>query len=182
MVVKSHTGMPRHYSRRMGRRRGNIPRSTVRSVKYIVNQAGASSGAGLEAVTMIQGVDNATLGQTGATDVAVPTGAKISKIEIFMPKVNLGENTANFVTWSIQHTRTGQAVVSPILQGGNPLRSNVMLTGVIGLGQGQNSGLHIKYDIPASLQRVRDGDLWVIVNNNGLAVSTQYMFIYKVFM
>ncbi len=173
----------RHFrSFRGSRRRSGIPRSTTRSVKYVVNQAGASEGAGLSAVTIIKGVDNATLGQSGVTDIDVPTGAKIAKIELWMPKVNLGAGTANFITWSIQRTNTGQAVVSPIVQGGNPLRTNVMLTGVLGLGAGQNNNLHVIYKIPPKFQRITDSQVWSVVNDNGLAVSAQYMFMYKVFM
>ncbi len=172
--------MPRFRSYRGSRRRG-LPRSTVRSVKYIVDQAGSSEAAGLTAVTICKGVDNATLGQTGPTDIDVPTGAKIAKIELWMPKVNLGAGTANFITWTIQRTNTGQAVVSPNVMGGNPLRQNVMLTGVIGLGAGQNNQLHVTYKVPPKFQRITDSQVWSVVNDNGLAVSTIYKFMYKVF-
>ncbi len=172
----------RHFRGYRGGRRKSLPRSTVRSVKYQVFQAGASAGAGIEAVSICKGVDNATLGQSGVTDIDVPTGAKIAKFELFMPKVNLGAGTANFITWSIQRTNTGQAVVNPTTQGGNPLRSNVMLTGVLGLGAGQNNNLHVIYKIPPKYQRITDSQVWSVVNNNGLAVSTEYNFLYKVFM
>ncbi len=157
------------------------PRGARRSVKYQVTQAGASEAAGIQAVTMFKGKDEETLGQTGPADSDVPTGSIVPQVEIFMPKVNLGSGTANFITWSIQRTRTGQAVVDPIIQAGNPLRNNVMLTGKLGLGAGQNNQLHVKYRLPKKMQRIADGDVWNIVNNNGLAVSTEYMFIFKVF-
>ncbi len=151
-----------------------------RSVKYQVTQAAASESAGLTAITIASGKDDETLGQTSVTDISVPTGSKIAQIEIWMPKVNLGAGTANFITWSIQRTQSGQSVVDPIIQAGNPLRRNVMLTGKLGLGAGQNNNLHIKYKLPKKYQRIGEGDVWNIVNNNGLAVSTEYMFIYKV--
>ncbi len=172
----------RHFRSYRGSRRKSMPRSTIRSVKYIVSQSGASEAAGLTAVTILKGVDNTTLGQTGQTDVDVPTGAKVAQIEIFMPKVNLGSATANFITWTLQHTKTGQAVKNPDSLAGNALRTNVMLTGVLGLGAGQNNNLHIKYKIPPKFQRIADGDIWNLVNDNGLAVSTFYYFIYKVYM
>ncbi len=173
----------RHRSRGYrGLRRGSIPRSTIRSAKYIVQVAGASEGAGLSAATIMTGTDNASLGQTSSIDVAIPVGAKVAKIEMFMPKVNLGSGTANFIHWTIQRVLTGQAVINPIVAGGNPLRKNILLSGVLGLGAGQNNGLHIKFTIPPKFQRIGDGDSWIIVNNNGLAVSTLYQFIYKVFM
>ncbi len=157
-----------------------MPRGSTRSAKYIVNIADASEAAGTTATTIINGADNVTLGQASVTDVGVPVGSKIARIEIFMPKVNLAA-TANFVTWSIQRTVSGQSIISPILSGGNPLRKNILLTGMIGLGEGQNNSLHVKYNVPKSFQRIGDGDVWSIVNDNGGAVSTQYQFIYKVF-
>ena len=114
-----------------GGRRSSIPRSTIRSAKYIVTVAAATEGAGLAAHTMALGTDNATLGQSGVTDNTVPVGAKITGFEIFMPKVNLGAATANFIHWTIQHTLTGQSVVNPLTPSGNPLRKNIMLTGVV---------------------------------------------------
>ncbi len=171
--------MPRFRSFR-GSRRGSIPRGMTRSVKYQVTQAGSTESAGLNAITFASGKDEETLGQTGVNDKDVPTGSRIVQVEIWMPKVNLGAATANFVTWSIQRTQTGQSVVDPILQAGNALRRNVMLTGKLGLGAGQNNNLHVKYKIPKKYQRIGDGDVWNIVNNNTLEVSTEYMFIYKV--
>ncbi len=142
----------------------------------------SSEAAGLIARTISIGTDNAVLGQTGPTDTAVPVGAKIATIEMFMPKVNLGAATANFVHWTLQRTRTGQSVINPISAGGNALRNNILLSGVLGLGAGQNNNLHIKYKVPPKFQRVADGDVWNVVMNNGLAVSTVYYFIFKVFM
>ncbi len=153
----------------------------IRTAKYIVVSGPATEGAGLQVIGLTIGTDNATLGQTSVTDIAIPTGAKIESMEIFMPKVTLG-GTANFITWSIQRILSGQAVVNPITAGGNPLRKNILLTGVLGLGTTQNDKLHIKFRIPKKFQRVGDGDAWQIVTNNFLAVSTNYYIIYKVIM
>ncbi len=170
----------RHFrGSRGGRRRSIVPRGSTRSVKYIVNIAAASEPAGTNAHTIINTADNVTLGQVSTTDVGVPVGSRVTKIEIFMPKVNLGAATANFITWTLQRTNTGQSIVSPITSGGNPLRKNIMLTGMIGLGAGQNNSLHVSYKVPFKFQRCADGDVWSIVNDNGLVVSAQYQFIYK---
>ncbi len=158
------------------------PRGSTRSAKYIVQVAAASEGAGLAAHTMCLGADNETLGQTSGLNAAVPVGCKIMLFDIRMPKVNLGAATANFIHWSIQLTRSGQAVVNPLSAAGNPLRKNIMLSGVLGLGAGQNNSLHIRYKVPKKFQRIADGDVWNIVNNNGLVVSAVYEFVYKVFM
>lgn len=172
--------MPRFRSYR-GSRRRSMPRSTTRSVKYIVVAGPNTEGAGLAGVAVMAiGTDNATAGQTGVTDTAVPVGAKIASFEIFMPKVNLEAATANFITWSIQRTQTGQAVVNPRTAAGNPLRRNILLTGMLGLGAGQNNNLHVKFKVPPKYQRIGDGDVWNIVTENFLAVSTDYYIIYKV--
>ncbi len=172
----------RHFRGFRGGRRRSMPRNTIRSAKYIVVSGPFTEAAGLIARTIAIGVDNATLGQTSVTDKDVPVGAKIAQFEIFMPKVNLGAATANFIHWTMQRTITGQAVVNPITAGGNPLRKNILLTGVLGLGAGQNNQLHIKFKVPPKYQRIADGDVWNLVMDNGLAVSATYYFIYKIFM
>lgn len=171
----------RHFRGSRGGRSRNIPRSTVRSIKYIFNQAAASEGAGIIAVPFARGVDNATMGQTSTTDIDVPTGSKIAAFDIFMPKVNLGVASANFIHWTIQRTASGQVVINPITAGGNAVRKNILLSGVMGLGAGQNNSLHIKLRVPKKFQRIADGDTWQIVHNNGLTVSAVYMVIYKIF-
>ncbi len=158
------------------------PRGSTRSAKYIVNRAGATEAAGIIVSAIVQGTDNTTLGQSSSTDTNVPVGCKVKVFDIFMPKVNLGAATANFIIWSIQRLESGQAVTNPSSAGGNPLRKNIMMMGMLGLGAGQNNSLHIRYKVPKRLQRMGDGVNWQIVNDNGLAVSTKYMVIYKVFM
>ncbi len=172
----------RHFRGSRGTRRGSLPRSTLRSAKYIVVSGPSSEAAGIQAVVVAKGVDNAALGQTGPTDTSIPVGAKISKIEIFMPKVNLGAATANFITWTLQRTLTGQSVINPISAAGDAKRTNIMLTGVLGLGAGQNNQLHITYKVPPKFQRMQDDMFWNLVMDNGLAVSTFYYIIYKIFM
>ncbi len=131
---------------------------------------------------MANGQDGTTLGQSGPTDINVPVGAKITSFEIFMPKVNLGAATANFITWTIQRLETGQSVIDPLVASGSPFRKNIMLSGVLGLGAGQNNNLHIKFRVPPKYQRMGDNVNWQIVSNNTLAVSAFYYIIYKVHM
>ncbi len=160
-----------------GSRRKRLPGTN--SIKYIVNIAGASEPAGLSAVTMALGTDLITGGQSAPTVAAVKTGSKIALFDIRMPKVSLSA-TANFIHWSIQRVLSGQSVINPIIMGGDPLRKNVMLSGVLGLGEGQNNQLHIRYKVPPKFQRIGDGDAWILVNNNTGAVSTIYQIMYKV--
>ncbi len=170
----------RHFRGYRGtRRRNGLPRSTIRTVKRIVVGAASSEAAGLIAVTVVQGNDTGLQGQTGVTDTTVPVGSKIAAFEIFMPKVNLAA-TANFITWSLQRTQAGQSVLNPVSAGGANTRNNIMLTGVVGLGEGQNNNLHVKYRIPPKFQRIQDGNVWSLVMNNTSAVSTFYYMIYKI--
>ncbi len=171
----------RHFRSFRGSRRRSMPRSTVRTSKYIVVQASASEPAGIFSVSMAVGTDNATLGQTTVLDTAIPTGAKIASFEIFMPKINLAA-TANFLTWTVQRTLSGQALVTPNTAGGNPRRKNILLTGVIGLGDRQNNNAHVKFRVPPKFQRIGDGDVWSITTDNLTAVSTFYYIIYTVVM
>jgi len=158
------------------------PRGSTRSSKYIVQQAASSEAAGTQVVSMCLGADDAVLSQSGSADITVPVGAKVKELDIRMPKVNLGAATANFIHWTIQRIQPSQAVLSPILTAGSTLRRNVMLSGVIGLGAGQNNSLHVKYKIPKTFWRMGDGQSWQLVMDNGLACSTVYQIIYKVFM
>ncbi len=171
----------RHFRGSRGSRRRSF-RPTVRTSKYIVVSGPSSEVAGIQAVSMALGTDNATLGQTGVTDIAVPTGAKITHFEIFMPKGSTVADETNFHTWTIQKLSTGQAIINPITAGGDPLRKNIMLTGMIALGITQNNGLHISYNVPLKKQRMADGDSWQIVMNNQRVTKAQYYIIYKVQM
>ncbi len=161
--------------------RRSRPRSVIRTAKYIVVSGPTAEAGGTQVISMVLGADNAVLGQTGVTDVTVPVGARIEKIEIFMPKINLGA-VSNFCTWSVQRTVSGQSVISPILAGGSPLRKNIILTGCVGMGENQNNSLHIKFRIPKRFQRVGDADAWQIVNNNSSVMTSFYYIIYTVIM
>ncbi len=174
--------MRRFHSFRGSRRRSGLPRSTIRSAKYIVVSGPSSETSGIQAVTMATGTDNATLGQTFVTDATVPVGAKIASFEIFMPKVTLPAGSASFTVWTIQRTQSGQNIINPLVAGGSPLRKNILRTGVIGLGGSQNSQLHINYKVPQKYQRIGDGDAWQLVMDNSGTVQVKYYIIYKIFM
>ncbi len=73
-------------------------------------------------------------------------------------------------------------MINPVTAGGSPLRKNIMLTGVVGMGAGQNNQLHVKYKVPEKFQRIGDNDSWDIITNNGLTTSVFYYIIFKVFM
>ncbi len=156
------------------------PRGSTRSTKYIVLKAEASEATGIQSFLMTEGKDNTTLGQTSGVDNDVPVGSKIALLDLRAVFGNLVAIN-DFIFWSIQLRHTGQANLDPLLQGGSPLRSTVMLSGLFSIGKEQNKTLHIRYKIPKSMQRVKDGDIWVFVTNNGAITTTAFQVVYKVF-
>lgn len=156
------------------------PRGSTRSRKYTVDQAEASEIAGIQAFILATGTDNDTLGQTAATDNAVPTGSKIMLLDLRAVFGNLVAIN-DFVYWSIQLRRSGQANLNPLSPGGSPLLKNIMLSGLFSIGKEQNKTLHIRYKIPKALQRVADGNIWAFVTNNGAVTTTAMQCVYKVF-
>jgi len=155
-------------------------RGSTRSVKYVIDQAQTTSGVAKADFELTNGVDNATLGQTGVTDKAVPTGAKIKQLSIMSCWGSI-TGVSTFLHWSIQLVKTGQASVDPTAVGGNPLRTNVMMQGMVCIGDRQNSTVDVKYKIPQKFWRVADGTKWMFVTKSSTNVDTVKQCIYKVF-
>lgn len=156
------------------------PRGASRSIKYIVDEPEASETAGLQSFTMVVGTDNATLGQTGATDTAIPVG---SKIKLFDIRAVFGNLTSinDFIYWSIERKASGQGTVNPKSPGGNPLRKNILLSGLFMVGKDQNRVLHVRYKVPKKYQRIADGDTWRLNYDLGVVTTTAKQVVYKVF-
>ncbi len=157
------------------------PRGSTRNSKNIVDEIQATSGTTKKTWSVVLGTDDATLGQTNGQDIAVPTGAKIKQISFLTCWGNITGVSA-FCHWSIQKFHSGQASVNPQFQAGDPLRKNILMSGIICIGQFQNASLDIKYKIPKAFQRVADGDTWALVTNSSVNVDTVKQAIYKVFM
>lgn len=156
------------------------PKGSTRSSKYIVDQAEASEAVGQHSFTLALGTDNDSLGQSSATDSAVPTG---SKIRLFDLRAVFGNLVAinDFVYWCIQRRTSGQSVLNPVSPGGNPLRKNILLSGLFSVGKEQNKTLHIRYKVPKRYQRIADGDSWTFTYNLGQITTTAMQVVYKVF-
>ncbi len=169
----SLTGMPRHFSRRMGSR-GSRPILTT--YKHIIQLAPASVSAGLRVNTLVTGVD-AFSGQTSVTDSATETGRIIEKLDIQLTIANL-VNIALNVWVSVQHLRSGQSTIDPRATGGSPQRNQVHLQLLRMVGQSQNQTFHIKFRIPKKFQRVREGDLWVLGVNADQTATHALQCIY----
>ncbi len=156
------------------------PRGSTRSVKYVVDEAQGTSGVAKAVFILAVGVDNATLGQTGATDVSVPTGGKIKQINIMSCWGSI-TGVSTFLHWSIQRILSGQSSLDPTTVGGNPFRRNVMMQGMQCIGDKQNATVDIKYKIPKKFWRLADGDQWAFVTKSSTNVDTVKQAIYKIF-
>jgi len=173
MVGRKVIGMPRHFSRRMGRR---SIRPIVTTYKHIIQIAPASVSSGLNVNTLVTGID-AFSGQTSVTDSGVETGRIIEKLDIQFTITNLVNVALN--CWvSIQHLRSGQSTIDPRATGGSPQRNQVHLQLLRNIGQSQNQTFHIKFRIPGKFQRVREGDLWVFGVNADQTATHALQCIY----
>lgn len=161
-----------------GSRRGSM-RPVIQSFKYVVEEAPASVAAGAtNTLKMIEGEDSAAAGQTGVTDVKIPTGSIVKAINIDFSAANL-VNIAGFVWVSIQKVRSGQSTISPRIVGGNPQRNQVFYQRMFGVGLNQNSNFHKLFKIPPKFQRMSDGDKWNLVTNSDIIRTECAEFIYK---
>lgn len=161
--------------RRSARRTGPI----VQSFKKVLNHAPSSIAAGTNtSYAMVAGVDSVAAGQTTAIDDFVPTGAIVKYIEFQYSGANL-VNVANFLHFTVQHLRSGQAFIASDAVGGNPIRNQVHLQVLRTAGQLQNTNVVIRFKVPKKYQRVREGDSWVVVVKNSAIITAAAQVIYK---
>lgn len=165
------------YNYRRSRRRslGTV----VQSFKKVINHAGASRAAATNIILACStGVDSVAAGQSGPTDVQVPTGSLIKYIEFQMSFYN-GTNAAVFVHLTIQRIHEGQTPISPLLVGGDPQRNQVFHQDLFNIGQLQNVNRKYRFKVPKKYQRVREGDKWQLVYQGDVVHSSVGQFIYK---
>ncbi len=171
--------MPRHYR---NRRRSSRPMSVTRSFKKVLNFAPSSHAAGLQVDNiLVQGVDSATLGQTGATDGTVPTGSIVSEFVIQYAAVNLAA-ISNFHHFIIQYTIGSQSLFVPCnAAGGNNQRNQIMLQGMRSMNESQNYNITMRYKIPRKYQRVREGMFWTfsVLGTSATTDSLQVIYVVK---
>ncbi len=170
--------MPFHFSRG-SRRRSSMPRPVIQTFKKVINHAPAS-----RTVTTVHnflastGVDSIAAGQTGVTDVNVPTGSRIDFIEFQFNFSNLVSQAAYF--WvSIQRAHTGQPFISSRVVGGNPQRNQVHRQMQYIVGQDQNSNHVWKFKVPKKFGRVREGDSWGLTIESDIVHNSACQIIYK---
>ncbi len=166
----------RHF-RRMGRRSGSRP--LRKTYKKVLNFAEASFAAGLRGEVFVSGADSVAIGQTSGTDATVPTGARVTFLEVQFPVTNAVDQTA-YINCSIQYVLSSQSVVDPDGVGGNPRRNQVLHQELFSVGFNQNSTHKFKFRIPKIFQRVREGMTWQLVWSNSNTVNRRIQVIYKV--
>ncbi len=161
---------------RGGRRRGM--QAVIQSYKKIINFVPASYGAGFNSQFMATGQDSVAAGQTGVTDVNVPTGSIIKFLEIQFAVSNIVSGPT-YVNCTIQYILSGQGVVNPDSVGGNPQRNQVLHQEFFAVGKDQNSLHKFKFKIPPKFRRLREGMSWVMVWSNNVSVNNKTQIIYK---
>ncbi len=167
------------HQRRGNRGRRSMGVNPIQSYKKVLNFAPTSRAAAATIVqVLVQGVDSTAAGQTAPTDPLVPTGAIVKWIEIHFSWTNL-VSISHFMHMSIQHLRSGQASISPLLVGGDPQRNQVNWQMMRAIGKDQNANIVIKFKVPLSMQRVRDGDKWDFVFNGSTVYTNATQVIYK---
>lgn len=163
----------RHYKRRS---RGMSP--VITSYKKVLNIAPTSRVTGQQVIPLSVGKDSITAGQVTPIDADVPTGAIIKGFLIQYGSVNLTA-TANFSSFTIQLTHSGQSGIDPRTVGGSPQRNQVFWMALRSQGLAQSLQMQKYFKIPKSYQRVREGDQWSFIYANSATVSDNTVVIYK---
>jgi len=153
----------------------------IQSFKMVVNHAPTSRAAGASIThRILRGVDSISAGQSGPTDADIPTGSVVKFIELQYSAVNL-VTVAMFMHTTVQLKRSGNATISPLLVGGNPLRNTIINQSMRNIGKDQNANWVLRLKIPSIYQRIRDGDDWNLVSNASQVYTDAAQFIYKFF-
>ncbi len=155
-----------------------MPRPVIQSYKKVINYAPASQTTSLVVKGLSQGGDSVAAGQTGPTDIAVPSGSVIKFFEIQYSCTNLLSSQL-IIHCCIELLHSGQSFVNPNVVGGSPKRNQVHFQQMFGVGLNQNSNHIFRFKIPKRFQRVRDGDVWNFLSLGSTAHSDCAQVIYK---
>ncbi len=150
-----------------------------RFYKKVINRGPTSIAAGKIDDPIATGKDSTTAGQVTVTDVDVPTGAKLTKVDIQYTFANLVA-VAGVVWFTIQIIRGGQTTtVGPRVVGGNNQRNQVFFQLQRSCGFNQNVTIHKVFKIPKMLRRLREGDNWSVTWEGNVALTRAATVIYK---
>jgi len=162
-------------SRRRSRRGSSL--LTVQSYKQVTVDGPASRAAATNIThTIALGVDNYT--GPSAANSEVPTGAVIKFITIFLTFTNL-VSVSSLLHLNIELLHTGQGVATPGAIGGSAIRNQVYHTMMKFLGHDQNSNFMVSFKVPQRVQRMREGDTWILVYRADTVFASATQAIYK---
>ncbi len=166
--------VPFHY--RANRRRRSMGLRPIDSFKQVTVDGPASRAAATNILHQILlGVDHFT---APATNIEVPTGAKVFSLLIMGSFMNL-TSVALTTHFNITLLRSGQAAPVPGVIGGSNVRNQVIYTQMKMLGKDQNNNLMVRVKVPRSMQRIREGDNWFIQYQSDAVISSITQCIYK---
>ncbi len=153
-------------------------RPVIQSYKKVIFFVDASFSAGFQNDELAVGVDNATVGQTSATDTNVPTGSIIKYFEVQFASSNV-VLTPCFINCTIQYRLAGQTAINPNSMGGSNQRNQCLHMDLFTVGEGQNSTHKFRFKVPKGFQRIREGMRWTLTWSNSATVNRQTQCIYK---
>ncbi len=167
--------MPGMYRRR-GRR--GLAIRPVQSFKNVVDIAPTSNIANTKVDYEITEGEDVAAGQATSASITVPTGSTIKSILVNFATQNL-VNVAAFMWVTIQRVHTQQTTLPPRLVGSSSRRNQVFFQRLISLGTNQNQLLYFRFRIPRGMQRVREGDKWILSFESDQIHQSAAQFIYK---
>ncbi len=162
-----------------GFRRRSGPRPIIKTYKKVIHFINAGFTAGFQAETIATGTDSLAIGQTSATDGAVPTGSIIRYFEVQFAVSNL-VSTPCYINCTIQYVLSGQGSIDPNTVGGSPQRNQVLHMELYNIGANQNSNHKFRFKVPPKFQRMREGMSWRMTWRTSATVNREVQFIYKV--
>ncbi len=149
----------------------------IQSYKQVTVDGPASRAAATIIIhDVLLGVDNYT--GPGASNSEVPTGAKVMSFLLMATYSNLVA-VSSLMHFHVQFRRSGTAVVTPGVVGGNPLRNTVTTTRMFFIGKEQNTTMVILVKVPRIYQRIREGDIWSILYSSDTVFASATQAIYK---
>jgi len=151
-------------------------RPVIQSVKRQIVVGPITQVPGNIQYTLVKGVD---LLSVPVEQEEVPTGAVVKFIEVQISQQDVAGPGTNFSVISIQRVHSGQVVIDPYTTGGNEQRNQVFHTILRCVAPSQNSNILIKFKVPKSFQRMRNGDKWVLTVNNNNALEHLHFVFFK---
>jgi len=162
---------------RRNRRRSFGAKPVIQSYKQVTVDGPASRAAATNiSHTIVAGVDDYA-GPTAANN-EVPTGAVIKFLTI-LRSYSVLSNVSSLLHFNLQLLRAGLPAVTPGAVGGSPQRNTIVHTDMKFIGFNQKTNIRLRIKIPPIFQRIREGDLWLIIYRADVVFASATQAIYK---